>query len=425
MRRCKNLLTIAVAGTGCVAGPADVDPRLEDGQPEFCEVVDASTCPGDDDAQLTAHAGLKEVFRCQYELEQQDLAVAQGPAIDALAEELPIVSVSELVAAADHAGAPIPTTDPHLAGLDRPTRAFRWDQEDFDDAAWMPQGVTGSADATAAGLIDGRELVAVSWYHKPENEPAGTPNHGSRVSFADITDLGHGAVRYAHVLLVDVVMKNGEPVLEPITLHVGGLAWVGNRLYAVDTMRGLRVFDTSKIMKVEVGSGLGRNESTGDWNARGYQWIMPQVEAYLLSDESCWHRFSFVALDQTSNPPSLVTGEYHGNDIAGKLVRWDLDGEALVTDELSGKIYPREVFHAQESRMQGAVSVGGHWYLSCSRQTSGGEGRLYRTSLAEPSTGRGWTVGPEDLMYAGRTHELWSASEFAGRRYVFAVQADG
>jgi len=33
-------------------------------------------------------------------------------------------------------------------------------------------------------------------------------------------------------------------------------------------------------------------------------------------------------------------------------------------------------------------------------------------------------IGPEDLMFAGQQRLLWSLNEFAGQRFVFAVDVD-
>ena len=59
--------------------------------------------------------------------------------------------------------------------------------------------------------------------------------------------------------------------------------------------------------------------------------------------------------------------------------------------------------------------------MGVSSGQSGADGRLYRTKERTPSAGYGWVVGPEDLMYARQEGLLWSLNEFAGNRYVFAV----
>jgi hypothetical protein len=265
-------------------------------------------------------------------------------------------------------------------------------------------------------------VVAVSWYNKPEYNADKAVDKGSRVSFVDTTKIADGEVAYTHVLLVDPFDNNGTPDFRPVHLHVGGVAWVGRYIYAVDTMKGLRLFDTARMIKVNsTADEAGRDPKTGEYRAYGHRYAIPQVGAYLLSDDSCWHRFSFIALDKTSDPRALVTGEFHSSDIAGKLIRWNLDGELLeLTDAGAKTVQPSGAYFAQESDMQGGVSINGEWYLSSSGQ-DGNWGKLYRTGRGAKSEGYGWVIGPEDLMYSNKDKALWSASEFAGRRYVFSV----
>ncbi len=70
---------------------------------------------------------------------------------------------------------------------------------------------------------------------------------------------------------------------------------------------------------------------------------------------------------------------------------------------------------------QGAVVVGGRWYLTTSAGQhrlgsvwSGTPGDLVRHRFAMP-------VGPEDITYWPSTDQLWSLSEYPGHRYVFAM----
>ena len=74
---------------------------------------------------------------------------------------------------------------------------------------------------------------------------------------------------------------------------------------------------------------------------------------------------------------------------------------------------------------QGATVVDGRWYLTTSAGRyrlgsvwSGTPGDLRRHRLAVP-------VGVEDLCYWRSTDELWSLSEYPGRRYVFAIVQNG
>lgn len=207
------------------------------------------------------------------------------------------------------------------------------------------------------------------------------------------------------------------PDLAPVLIHVGGLAWVGQRLFVADTANGLRAFDTSRVFRVDPElSGIGRNGQTGTFAAHGYALALPKIGIYQIAKEGCWHRFSFVSADVTSEPPVLITGEYHGGDVAGKLLTWPLHGERLGVDEFSTFVFPREAFYAQQPSVQGALRANGSWYLSCSVS----DGRLFRTAEDEAHETHGWVIGAEDIMYQAEGDLLWSLSEFTGRRFVFS-----
>ena len=406
-------------------GPTGVDgedPLSLEERILLCEETRPTSCPGSDDGAMTRHGGLVDGAICQFQLVDRQTWAAEGAAIDALGERLPLVGVADVLADLDHAGLAVDGSDPELARLDPLDRAFTWDAVDRGDKTWMPQGVSGSFDAAADERIDGREVVAVSWYHNAKASGLADRSEVARISFADITDLDAGDVAYTHAVLADVYDNGGVPDIRPIHIHAGGIAWVGDHLYVADTTRGLRVFDTSRIIALNSDEdAFGRDPETGRYRAYGHRYAIPQIGAYDLADESCWHRFSFVALDKTTSPPSLVTGEFKDADIAGKLIRWNIDGDRLAaTDPDTGSTHASEVYFAQESDMQGAVSVDGTWYLSSSGQ-DGAWGRLYATGRGRESTHAGWVIGPEDLAYSAARGALWSASEFAGRRYVFSV----
>ena len=408
--------------------PADASRPGADaplGDLQLCVELAKAPCPEDDDSELTPHGGPRPWAPCRFELADQGIWATQAARIDALAAGLPEVGIAGVLGDLDRLATPADAGVSHLAKLQHLAAAFRWQDVDFHDAAWMPQGLSGSADATAEGTVAGRKVVAASWYYKAS--VGGMPERDSiaRISFADVSALeGGGAVPYRHVLLVEPTEAGGVVDFKATRLHAGGIAWVGDYLYVADTAKGLRVFDTSRILEVSTAKDrLGYDAQTGDYHAYGYKYVLPQVGAYFWSDQSCWARTSFVGLDATSEPPSLVTGEFHDLDYAGKLVRWPLAGQTLLaTDPERGVTASSEVVFAQESDMQGAVSVGGEWWISSSAQ-SGADGRLYRARPGRGSYSFGWVVGPEDVMWERQAGHLWSQNEFAGKRFVFSVAA--
>src|SRR5690606_15544938 len=99
------------------------------------------------------------------------------------------------------------------------------------------------------GLVDGRRLLLVSWYHDLDTPPV----KGVRLSLADITNLN--AVPYRHLLLVEPKETAGGVGFEAAeydsggSLHAGGIVWYGDYLYVADTSQGLRVYDLSRMLR--------------------------------------------------------------------------------------------------------------------------------------------------------------------------------
>lgn len=265
-------------------------------------------------------------------------------------------------------GADLVTTDADeqvgdLGG--RRSGGYGFTAEDNRSEDWFPQGISGSDDG---------RVHAVSWYS--------SRREGVRISFVDLE--AQPRRRYRHVRLVE-----GDR-LAPIRIHAGGLAWVGERLFVVDTRRGLRVFDTG---------GLARA-------ADGY--VLPQIGAYRAAGAAEGLAFSCVFLDRAD--PALVIGEYR-REPGGRIVRWPID---LHTGELAPAATAAHT--APIDRVQGVATARGHLLASCSRPG----GRLFAGRPGQPAAGFGfWPSLPEDLHLDG--DQLFSLSEKPGRRAVFAV----
>ena len=164
---------------------------------------------------------------------------------------------------------------PELKGVKNVTGGFRWNPGDNAVDYWWPQGITGSADATPGGVVDGHRELLVSWYSKN--------GKGTRVSFVNADSLSN--TKYRHVLLVEPDDSGGFGLVQS---HAGGIAWVGDHLYVAETDGGLRVFDMRHLLKVP-----------NPDDALGYAFILPQVGLYKTEPGL---RFSFVALDRTQRP---------------------------------------------------------------------------------------------------------------------------
>ena len=415
---------------GDTTGDTTGDTSTGTGEPPppqlpVCESV-PQPCPGSNDDNLVRHGGLVSGERCQFELVDQNTWAANAAILDGIAGSVPEFDITAVIADANRTGTALTAAEPALAKLVGLHKAFKWDATDTGVLHWMPQGMSGSWDAAPDGLVGGRQVVAVSWYHKPEETDTPGLNKGVRVAFADVTDIDQGKVPYRHVLLVEPFIDQGKPSYRAIKIHAGGITWTGRYLYVTDTVRGLRVFDTARLFKIaNLEDRIGYSAQTKQYHGYGYTYVLPQVGAYYLSDPSCWHRFSSVSLDRTSNPPSLITGEYYDEHIAAKVIRWPLDGEAMqggADDPAS--VHPMEVFFHQEKIIQGAASSNGRWWLSGGAQLNM-SAVLFRTGEGAPSSAFPWMFGPEDLMYVHGQDILWSNSEFANKRYVWSVAVGG
>lgn len=369
-------------------------------------------------AGYAAGDGLRAIDRCAFPLAERDTWAVRGSIVDALPASVARVGLADVAgdlnrSATRVAAAALPGSPPGVQ------LAFTWQSGDQDVAYWIPQGITGWFDGTGGGLVAGRKLLLVSWYHDPASEPGATVDKGVRIAIVDVTDAA--AIRYRFALLVDPVIRDGRPDFDPVSVHSGGLAWFGDYLYVPDTSRGLRVFDLTRMLTVDTSvDSLGYDAATGAYHAHGYRYVIPQVDTY-EDDGACSPRFSYLSLDRGATPPALVSGEYDATSIGGRLFRWPLDpvsGRLALTDR--GRVIGGDAWFLGETNVQGAASRGPVTWLSSSAP-AGGRGALYRTGVGQRSVALGWLDAPEDLAFDGGGDLLWSLSEAAGARYVIAV----
>lgn len=365
---------------------------------------------------VKAGGGLIEIDRCAFPLVDQDTWAAQAGRVAALAQVLPTIALADLADGEfNRSAVPIQNVPGGVASV---AQAFRWDNEDNTKIWWIPQGLTGSADASADGLVGGRKLLLVSWYHDEAKDLNNATTKGVRVSVVDIDD--PAKPRYRHILLVEPI--DGDPVsFKPIPVHAGGLAWFGDYLYVVDTGKGFRVFDMRALMRVDTAEeSVGYDPATQKYYAGVYKYVLPQVGAYTHAS-ACAPLFSSVALDRSSDPPTLVSSEYCndsacGGALKGRIYRWPLDpaSERLAAPT----VWPLAAHYMAQSHVQGGLVAAGNVYLSSSAP-AGTTGALYVLPGGGSNQTVTWVDSPEDLMRADGL--LWGLSEGAGARVVFAV----
>jgi hypothetical protein len=288
-------------------------------------------------------------------------------------------------------------------------RAYTWDAADRRDPRWWPQGVTTSADASDTEDVEGRRVLAVSWYAKelPGDERA----HGSRITLLDLDTR-----RYAHVLLVVPILEGGALTLEPLHVHAGGIVWLGPYLHIAATARGVVTCRLDDLMRVPSGSGL---------STFGYRYVLPVRFSYRAVTGAGMERlrYSFLSLDRAAEPMQLVVGEYGNSSQTRRLARYPLDPETLVLaagDD--GATRPLGLDEEGAVRMQGAAIARGTWYVTASTGPTvpgsvyvGHPGSWRRHRWATP-------MGPEDIAWWPSTDLLWSVTEHPRRRWVFSMK---
>lgn len=413
MRATVILLALA-AGCGAAAATRDggADAPADGGTGDPCPATPPA-CPTPP-AGFARGDGLRAIDRCAFPMTDAATWNDRGAIIDAFPATAAKVSIADV--ATDTNRTAVPTADPpgNPPGV---IRAFGWQSGDESVTYWVPQGITGSFDATSDGLVAGRKLLLVSWYYERANEPGSPAEKGVRIAVVDVTDPNTATYRFA--LLVDPIIKDGRADLSPVAIHAGGLAWVGNYLYVPATASGFRVFDLSRILRVAgTADRLGYDAATGEYDAHGYKYVIPQVGLYFA--ESCDPVFSYVALDRTTTPPSLVSGEYDATAITGRIYRWPLgtDDRLLVTDQQ--RVIADGAWYAGESHIQGTLAHDGTFFMSSS-YPAGGAGALYRAGVETPSATLGWIDSPEDVAYDPQLDAVWSQSEALNARHVIAV----
>jgi hypothetical protein len=274
------------------------------------------------------------------------------------------------------------------------TRAYAWEERDNWDSRWWPQGVTWSIDVSAA-----EGVIVTSAYAK--NRVGLTV--ASRISIVDLATL-----RYRHVLLVRPLLWSGRPIMRPLRVHAGGLVWLGpSYLHVAGVRRGIFTCRMQDILKVPPSRAT-----------LGHHYVLPVRFSYSAAAGNM--RYSFLSLDRSVSPPEIIAGEYGRESMPTRLARFQVEGDHLTT-EAAGTSAPTLFDDRGVSHMQGAVTVGGTWYVTQSR----GPSALGQLQVGTPGNFRRYPralpIGPEDISYWPARDELWSQTEHPGSRCFFAM----
>jgi hypothetical protein len=400
------------SGTGAGGSPA-VDP---------CVGVNTA-CPNA--APASAGKGLVTVDRCAFPLVDQDTWSAKAAVIAALDAKLPVVALSDILLDLNRTAVNL-TAAELPGGVTGFKSGFAWNAGDEGVAYWIPQGLTTSADSTAQGTLAGHTVALVAWYYDQPQDPGSVAKKGVRLA---IVDTSASPPTYRFALLVDPV-AGAVPDFAAINIHAGGIVWYEDYLYVADTSRGFRVFDLKHIFQVDTAKDqIGYDAPTQTYQAFSYKYVIPQIDLYKHAS-ACNPLFSFVALDRSTSPPALVSGEYCNGTTAcagaldGRLFRWPLDAATgrLAQVGVGHTSYPEDAYYGGQSSVQGAVSQSGTFYLSSSAPAGAG-GALYVIPAGANSKTFAWVDSPEDLVYDGAKKRIWGLSEAVNKRYVFSVDA--
>ncbi|HEX4443370.1 MAG TPA: hypothetical protein VHZ81_07335 [Galbitalea sp.] len=274
--------------------------------------------------------------------------------------------------------------------------AYGWRFADQWSGVWWPQGI-------AVGDYNGAPLALVSAYAKQDRHGN---QQGARISVIDLRDAAHPA--YRHVLLVSPRRTESGVVLDPVLIHAGGIAWMGDRLLVAATFDGIREFRLSDIRRVPRGSEIF-----------GYDFVLPEFSHHEPADSSLQGRmrYSFITVETGSairsdaSSAKLVAGEYARDD-SHRLARVTQSGDQTVVEQsfIPGIVH-----------MQGAALHNGTWYVSSSHGENRG-GDLWSGPIdALRKRDRVLPPGPEALAVWPERNQLWSVSEVPGRRWIYGI----
>lgn len=249
---------------------------------------------------------------------------------------------------------------------------------------WYPQGVD-------TGLLQGRRMLAISWFRQDRNRT----HLASRVSFIDLARPRRFDVALA--------IEGDDGALEPARIHVGGLAWFGDRLFAAATRQGVWEFDLAGVRRVQ---GTTARRLTGGSRSKTLVAVRAREHPIDL-------RCSFVGrvFDEAGRSlPRVLIGEFRSGE-EGRIGEFELTAHGFA---------PVREFTPGVRHMQGAALWGQDILIS---QSDGlRPGALWRGSFGavEPSA-TALPAGCQDLALDPHLGMLWSLGEHPWHRVVRGV----
>jgi hypothetical protein len=323
---------------------------------------------------------------------------------------------------------------------------FCWDHADDTSADWVPQGVTGSGDADASGVVNGKRLIAASW-HGPSDTYA-------RISIADYSKPSAG-VPYHHLLLVEPTVNGSQVNFRSMqNVHADGLMWRGDLLFVATGTR-LQVFSLSHIWATGAsGTNAGQIGLYSDGaHARWHAWAMPMIAEYrtVWGPGGTWASCAPVkdnapclnAISLAPDRASFITSEYYNptdgsSPAGGRVIRWPLDtSTGLPAAGTDRKVHATEGYWSPIWHMQGVATDGTAFYLTGDCPGTPPAGRdannwiCIHKALPDQAPHVLTQAPPlaQNLSYWPQTRELWGINErintTTGTRVVFKILPNG
>ena len=315
---------------------------------------------------------------------------------------------------------------------------WQWSKSDAATLKWRPQGITGSREA---GSPERPRWLAVSWYGM---EDKGNAQQGARISLVNYERGSPSFLAYRHVLLVQDAGNIENPELfrlperappytqhdgfAPVPIHAGGIAWVGDLLYVVDTTLGLRVFDLTRLYAAHADPSRSRCGSDGGrMYAFDYRYVLPEIGYYRMEGTQ---PNSFVSVGTGANGRCLWTGQYLKKSVnrGAALFGWPLSPNGHIDTSRAAERFNPNDSGGRAYNIQGAYRAAGATWLSVTGRSTHkrSTARLISQTSAREGLRWRWPHGAEDLYLEAGTHTLWcvteyAASESSGERFVFGV----
>ncbi|OBT95345.1 hypothetical protein VE01_06650 [Pseudogymnoascus verrucosus] len=299
-------------------------------------------------------------------------------------------------------------------GNGKPVESWGWNDGDDDTKKYYPQGISSSGDALGNGKYEGHSVWAVSWYQK---EAAANEKKKARISFID-----RSTHKYRHVLLVE---PSADDDFKEVSVHAGGIMWYGDALYVVDTDNGLRVFNVSSMWAVGAGDRVGKDPKTGKYSANNYAYVLPQMWKFDWKSKQpdSPFRHSWVSLDRSTTPDSLIIGEYQETDVKTpiRVIRYPLDYTTRKLATTANVATATWASCINILKMQGGMSWKGKFYFARSASPAADLWSWIPGNAAKLA--KGWfPAGAEDLSYHEARGEWYTLTEYAGDRRIVAYK---